>query len=142
MARKNAGPKTDMRVTVIRYHMRHPKLPRTLSFARNRHLRHWTIHRAWQLHQAKLRRARKLELERQFNSMAAACEHLRLMDGNGLTAADRTRLGVTADPGKSEGRLFRTAMQKNKIWDNVPIEYARIQTDTPPKDGWNSVWTR
>jgi len=38
--------------------------------------------------------------------------------------------------------LYRVAMQKTDIWQGVPIEYARIQTESPPRDGWNSAWTR
>ncbi|KAK0262673.1 hypothetical protein LTR91_008070 [Friedmanniomyces endolithicus] len=110
----------------------------------NRSLRHWTIHRAWRLYQTKLRLSRQIELERQYNSMAAACEALRLIDGHGLTAEERSRVG---DPDVSEGdkevgRLYRIAMRKDDIWKGVPIEYARIQTDSPPRDGWNHAWTK
>jgi len=74
--------------------------------------------------------------------MAAACEALRLIDKHGLTAEDRLRLGEPGAEGKEMGRLYRIAMRKDNIWDGVPIEYARIQTDTPPRDGWNHAWTR
>ncbi|KAF2717082.1 hypothetical protein K431DRAFT_349869 [Polychaeton citri CBS 116435] len=150
LARKRQGPKKDPKITQIRYHLQHPLTPRPLRFSRNRALRHWTIHRAWQLYQYNLRRDRELELERQYNSMRYACEQLRLIDNNGLTFEERERLGVSHEEasasggtkGKEEGRLYRIAMQKKGIWEGVPIEYARIQTETPARDGWNSSWTR
>lgn len=80
--------------------------------------------------------------------MAEACEALRLIDSNGLNAQDRERLGVPEPEmlgGKSDkdtGRLYRIAMRKDGIWDGAPIEYAKIQTDTPSKDGWNHGWTK
>lgn len=74
--------------------------------------------------------------------MAAACEALRLIDRHGLTAEDRLQLGEGAGDGKEMGRLYRIAMRKDGVWDNVPIEYARIQTDSPPREGWNHSWTR
>jgi large subunit ribosomal protein L40 len=83
-----------------------------------------------------------LDLERQYNSMANACEALRLIDTHGLTAEERLKLGEGEAEGSQMGKLFRIAMQKKGIWDGVPIEYARIQTETPPKDGWNHAWTR
>jgi large subunit ribosomal protein L40 len=119
-----------------------PTRPLTISPISNRALRHWTIHRAWQLYQAKQREQHQMDLERQYNSMATACEALRLIDNSGLTAAERLKLGEPEAPGQQIGRLYRIAMQKKGIWDGVPIEYARIQTDTPPKDGWNHSWTR
>ncbi|KAK0267387.1 hypothetical protein LTR35_016336 [Friedmanniomyces endolithicus] len=110
----------------------------------NRALRHWTIHRAWRLYQTKLRLSRQIELERQYNSMAAACEALRLVDGHGLTAEERSRVGEpdVSEGDKEVGRLYRIAMRKDDIWKGVPIEYARIQTDTPPRNGWNHAWTK
>ncbi|KAI6797726.1 hypothetical protein KC363_g298 [Hortaea werneckii] len=146
MARKGrGGEKRDMRITLIRYHLQHPLTPRPLRFSRNRSLRHWTIHRAWRLYQARLQSARQLELERQYNSMASACEALRLIDNHGLTTEERGRLGAdgeTTTGAKEMGRLFRIAMRKDDVWDGVPIEYARIQTETPPRDGFNEAWTR
>lgn len=62
--------------------------------------------------------------------MRKACEELRLIGSNGLPG------------GKDEGRLFRTAMMKKGVWQGMPIEYARIQTEWPSKDGWNHAWTR
>lgn len=76
--------------------------------------------------------------------MNAACEALRLIDNHGLTADERSELGVSQKEGESQemGRLYRIAMMKTGIWDEVPIEHARIQTETPPRDGWNHAWTR
>lgn len=74
-----------------------------------------------------------------------ACEALRHIDDRGLTAQDREKLGVPAASGKEQkevGRLFRIAMLKNGVWDGVPIEYARLQTETPGREGWNHAWTR
>ena len=72
--------------------------------------------------------------------MRDACEALRLMDANGMPATDGAA-GVGTQ-GKDVGRLYRIAMQKSNIWQGVPIEYARIQTDGPPRDGWNHEWKR
>ncbi|QDS75776.1 hypothetical protein FKW77_008804 [Venturia effusa] len=130
LQKRKKGEKKDMRITLIRYFLLHPKAPRVLRLSRLRSLRHWTIHRAWQLHKAKLRRQRELDLERQYNEMRRACEELRLIGSNGLPG------------GKDEGKLFRTAMMKRDVWQGVPIEYARIQTEWPSKDGWNHGWTR
>ena len=109
---------------LIRYFLDHPITPRPLRFSRNRYLRHWTIHRAWRLHRASLRKAHELELQRQYQSMQAACEELRTGAGDG-------------------GRLFRRSMDKKGIFSNLlPIEYARLQTEGPPKGGWNYDWKR
>ncbi|MCJ1473783.1 hypothetical protein MMC13_002434 [Lambiella insularis] len=133
-ARSNKNqPKPDRRVTLIRYFLQHPLTPRPLRLSRLRALRHWTIHRAWQLYQAQMRAAENLELERQYFSMRAACEELRLGCGDG-------------------GRLYRQAMVKKGVYGGlkadkgreggVPIEYARAQTDSPPRDGWDHGWKR
>ena len=76
--------------------------------------------------------------------MASACEALRLIDNHGLTAEDRLRLGGdSGQEGRDVGKLYRIAMLKeNGVWDGVPIEYARIQTESPGRDGWNHAWTR
>ncbi|KMU84984.1 hypothetical protein CIHG_02767 [Coccidioides immitis H538.4] len=60
---KKGRAKADKRITLIRYFLYHPLTPRPLRFSRDRYLRHWTIHRAWNLYQAKRRAARDLELE-------------------------------------------------------------------------------
>ncbi|ORY14829.1 hypothetical protein BCR34DRAFT_479060 [Clohesyomyces aquaticus] len=152
---------TDPRITQIRYHLFHPLTPRPLRFSRLRFLRHWTIHRAWLLYLRKTRRAQELELERQYNSMRAACEALRLLDesGNSVSAVEAGgqggETGRLGQRGKEVGRLYRLAMMKrfgNKRggvegqgeggqW-GVPIEYARVQTDFPSREGWNHGWTR
>ncbi|KAJ5095468.1 hypothetical protein NUU61_004824 [Penicillium alfredii] len=114
----------DRRVTLIRYFLHHPITPRPLRFSRNRHLRHWTIHRAWHLLQAKQRRSQELELMRQYQSMQSACEELRTGAGDG-------------------GKLFRVSMNKKGVFtDLFPIEYGRLQTESPSAEGWNHEWTR
>ncbi|SMY20858.1 unnamed protein product [Zymoseptoria tritici ST99CH_1A5] len=142
-ARKKGAPKKDPRITAIRYHLYHPKTPRPLHFSRNRALRHWTIHRAWQRHLDNQRRTRELDLERQYNAMASACEALRLIDDDGLTEQEAEHYGALQQRSEKEvGRLYRQAMMKDNVWDGVPIEYARMQTETPGRDGWNHGWTR
>ncbi|KAI9771645.1 MAG: hypothetical protein M1840_001860 [Geoglossum simile] len=124
MARKPERQKKDMRITLLRYHLTHPLTPRPLRFGRLRALRHWTIHRAYQLYQHKLRAARERELERQYNSMREACEALRLLP-------------------EDQGRLFRIAMGKKGVKARgVPLEYARAPTEWPSKTGWNAGWGR
>lgn len=105
---------------MIRYFLFHPaqNTPRPLKFGTMRMLRHWTIHRAWQLFKAKERREREVELEKQYNSIAEAVEEL----------------------GRTDERLQRIALSK-KDQEAFPIEM-RIPTDTPPIRGWNSKWTR
>ncbi|KAJ5188540.1 Ribosomal protein L28/L40 mitochondrial [Penicillium cf. griseofulvum] len=124
-ARKtNNGPVIDKRITLIRYFLHHPLTPRPLRFSRNRYLRHWTIHRAWQLFQAQQRRKHELEMMRQYQSMQDACEELRTGAGDG-------------------GKLFRVSMNKKGIFtDMFPIEYARMQTESPPSGGWNYDWKK
>lgn len=130
----------------IRYQLYHPLTPRPLRFSRNRSLRHWTIHRAWQLYQQKLRTAQKETLRAQYTSMYNACEALRQIDSRGLNAQDRVKLGeppAEQESAKDVGRLYRIAMQKKGVWDGIPIEYARLQTESPGRDGgWNYAWTR
>lgn len=141
---------TTLALLAVRSHLylwsrSHSGIPLLTRVNSNRALRHWTIHRAFQLYQYNVRRKRELELERQYNAMNAACEALRLIDNHGLTAEERDKLGANAtngDAGKEMGRLYRIAMQKKGIWDGVPIEYARIQTESPPRNGWNHEWTR
>nr|POE78645.1 hypothetical protein CFP56_62896 [Quercus suber] len=136
-------PKRDPKITQIRYFLSHPRTPRPLRFSRQRSLRHWTIHRAFLLHRSKLRKSRELELERQYNAMREACEALRMTDAYGLTTQEREQLDAPMEGGgKDVGRLFRIAMKKDGVWDGVPIEYARLQTETPPREGYNVDWTR
>ncbi|KAI0485003.1 hypothetical protein GGR56DRAFT_616503 [Xylariaceae sp. FL0804] len=104
------------------------KVPAPLRFARNRHLRHWTIHRAWLLFQRKEREREERELERMYRSMHNACEELRHTSGPGL---------------RDEGFLYRVALEKKGVYGHnaVPIEYARLQTETPARVPWNHDWT-
>ncbi|KAF7854214.1 hypothetical protein EAF04_010511 [Stromatinia cepivora] len=127
--KKNPNSKTDPRVTLIRYHLQHPKTPRPLRFSRTRALRHWTIHRAWMILRRKKRNEEEGELYRLHQSMHNAMEDLRLLEGAGQ---------------KEAGRLYRVALEKKGIFgeDGIPIEYARAQTDTPAKEPWNHGWTR
>lgn len=89
--------------------------------------------------------------------MRTACEALRLIGEDGLSvAADApvpravtvskelttTDLRLAAEGQREVGRLYRIAMEKKGIWDGVPIEYARAQTDTPARNGWDHEWTR
>lgn len=135
---KIKGPiKPDRRITLIRYHLRHPKNPRPLRFSRLRHLRHWTIHRAAMLYREQQRRQQQLELERQYNAMRDACEELRVGAGDG-------------------GRLYRQAMIRKGIFGGkpqsaygflggnggIPVEYARFQTEGPSMAVWDEEWTR
>jgi large subunit ribosomal protein L40 len=124
--RKRTG---DPRITLIRYHLQHPATPRPLKFSRMRALRHWTIHRAWQLFRRKKLGAEELELQRMYQSMHETMEVLRTMDAPGT---------------KDAGRLYRVALEKKGIFGKggVPVEYARLQTDTPGKEAWDHSWTR
>lgn len=94
--------------------------------------------------------------------MRDACEALRLIGEDGLAisngsnavpppgARDPAFVSIERTSGKEKstesidvkafaerqkqvGRLFRTSMNKTGLWEGVPIEYARAQTDTPPK---------
>jgi large subunit ribosomal protein L40 len=56
--------------------------------------------------------------------MNAACEELRTGAGDG-------------------GKLFRISMNKRGVYrDMFPIEYGRMQTEGPGKEGWNHEWKR
>lgn len=152
-ARNTKGPKIHPRISpshcspymfatnaflaLIRYHLHHPLTPRPLRFSRTRALRHWTIHRAAQLVLHRDRGLRERELERQYNAMRAAMEELRLGVGDG-------------------GRLYRQAVTRKGIYGGlkmgemggivgnggIPVEYARGQTDGPPRGGFDHEWTR
>ena len=124
-------------IELINYFLHHPRTPRPLRLSRNRTLRHWTIHRAAQLLLHNERAKRELELERQYNAMRAAMEELRLGAGDG-------------------GRLYRQAVSRKGIYGGlkvgqmgglvgnggIPAEYARAQTEGPPRAGWDHGWTR
>lgn len=81
-------------------------------------------------------------------SMRAACEHLRLLDNNGNRVSEEEAGGQGPDAGtlglrgREVGRLYRSSMLKRGVWGSVPIEYARVQTDFPGREGWNHGWTR
>lgn len=56
--------------------------------------------------------------------MHRACEELRTGAGDG-------------------GKLFRKSMNKSGVFvDMFPIEYGRLQTDGPSRDGWNHEWKK
>ncbi|KAI1503812.1 hypothetical protein F5X99DRAFT_90509 [Biscogniauxia marginata] len=125
---KGKGEEPDARIVNLKSSMPR-KVPAPLRFARNRALRHWTIHRAWLLYQRKERTREEHELERMFQSMHNACEELRKTSGPGT---------------RDEGYLYRVAMEKKGLYghNNIPIEYARPQTETPAREPWNHGWTR
>jgi large subunit ribosomal protein L40 len=81
-------------------------------------------------------------------SMRAACEQLRLMDSNGNQVSEAEAGGQGPDAGtlgvkgRDVGRLYRSAMIKRGVWGSIPVEYAKLQTDFPARDGWNHGWTR
>ena len=129
--KKNTNePKTEehIKLAAIKASLFSPPPP-PLRMARSRHLRHWTIHRAWLLHQRKLREDKERELMRMQQGMSDACEELRKTSGPGL---------------RDEGYLYRVAMEKKGVYGprSVPIEYARLQTETPAREAWNHEWTR
>lgn len=133
LARKRkamAEAKLDPKVAGMMHFLYAPTHIRApLRMARNRHVRHWTIHRAWQL----LRNQREKQHERQLmqmhQSMSNACEALRNLEGPGS---------------RPQGWLFRKAMQKVGVWgaEAVPIEYARPMVETPGERPWNHEWKR
>ncbi|KAH0494511.1 hypothetical protein TgHK011_001128 [Trichoderma gracile] len=130
-ARRNrAAPKSENfnRIRTLRRNMFSPAPP-PLRMARQRYLRHWTIHRAWMLFRRKQHEAIDKERSRMHAGMFNACEELRRTVGPGS---------------RGEGYLYRVAMEKKGVYglEGVPIEYARFQTDTPPKEAWNHDWKR
>lgn len=122
------GSEYRHRIAKIRGNL-HGYAPPPLRMARNRWLRHWTIHRAWQLHQRHIRESQERERMRLYQGMHNACEELRTTEGPGLN---------------SEGYLFRVAMEKKGLYSHnaIPIEYARLQTDTPARTAWDHDWKR
>lgn len=117
------------RISTLKQNMFSPAPP-PLRMARQRHLRHWTIHRAWQLFRRQQHEALHKERSRMHAGMWHACEALRAVSGPG--------------PERGEGYLYRVAMEKKGVWngDAIPIEYARLQTETPPVEAWNHNWKR
>lgn len=131
--RKAKGKPTGLtesakKVRTLKQNMFSPA-PAPLRMARQRHLRHWTIHRAWQLFRRQQHEAQHKERSRMQAGMWNACEALRLSEGPGA---------------KGEGYLYRVAMEKKGLWsgDAIPIEYARTQTETPAVEPWNHEWKR
>jgi large subunit ribosomal protein L40 len=128
--KKNQVVRSDAyeRVKILKQNM-FSAAPPPLRMARLRWLRHWTIHRAWQLFRRQQREATLKERYRMHAGMYNACEELR----------------KTVGPGnRSEGYLYRVAMEKKGVWGTnaIPIEYARLQTDFPGKQAWNHDWKR
>lgn len=103
--------------------------PAPLRMGRSRHLRHWVVHRAWQLWQRKREEGRTRELMRMRQGMSNACETLRGLEGPGT---------------RPEGWLYRKAMEKVGVWERkaVPIEYARPLVETPGERPWDHEWKR
>lgn len=128
--RRNAQTKSEnfYRIRILKQNMFSPAPP-PLRMARLRHLRHWTIHRAWQLFRRQQHDAIERERHRMYSGMYNACEELRKTTGPG---------------GRDEGYLYRVAMEKKGVWgiEAVPIEYARFQTEFPAKQAWNHEWKR
>ncbi|KAG9254487.1 uncharacterized protein F5Z01DRAFT_655427 [Emericellopsis atlantica] len=130
--KKKGGPQRSehfIKVRTLRQNM-FPPPPAPLRMARLRHLRHWTIHRAWLLFRRQQREAMEKERARMQAGMYNACEELRTVSGPGED--------------KGVGYLYRVAMEKKGVWgkDAVPIEYARYQTDYPGATPWNHDWKR
>ncbi|KAI9158896.1 RING finger domain-containingprotein [Paramyrothecium foliicola] len=128
--RSRQAPKSENfeRIKILKRNMFSPAPP-PLRMARQRHLRHWTIHRAWQLFRRQQHEAIEKERMRMHSGMYFACEELRQTVG---------------PPGRGEGYLYRVAMEKKGIYGlgDVPIEYARYQTDFPATKAWDHDWKR
>lgn len=129
---KNKQQKIDPRITLVRYHMKHPLMPRPLRLSRDRALRHWTIARAWYIWQKKKRIQADLDLQRKYQSIQLAMEILRNLDDG------------TAGNSKEGSRLYRVALEKKETYSrgSIPIEYARIQVETPGNVPWDHDWKR
>jgi len=131
MKRKKMGNDSwDRRITLIRHHLFHPRVPRVLRLSRHRYMRHWTIATAWKLFNKKKAEQQQLELKRQYQAMEAANEQLRILGDDGV------------EGGENVGRRYRECMNKGGVWDGVPVEYARTLVDWPSRDGWNHEWKR
>jgi len=89
------------------------------------------------LYRRQQKRAEQLELERQYNAMRAACEELRvgMGDGGRLYRQAMVRKGIFGGKPQSEGGFLGGN-------GGVPVEYARAQTEGPPRGGWDEGWTR
>jgi large subunit ribosomal protein L40 len=128
--KSRAAPKSEnfQRIRTLKQNMFSPAPP-PLRMARQRYLRHWTIHRAWQLFRRQQHEAISKERQRMHAGMYNACEELRKTVG---------------PEGRGEGYLYRVAMEKKGVWgtEAIPIEYARFQTDSPANEPWNHDWKR
>lgn len=159
---KNKQQKIDPRITLVRYHMKHPLMPRPLRLSRDRALRHWTIARAWYIWQKKKRIQADLDLQRLFMS------DLHLLKINFALIPSRNRMLAnhnlhrkyqsiqlameilrnlddgTAGNSKEGSRLYRVALEKKETYSrgSIPIEYARIQVETPGNVPWDHDWKR
>ncbi|KAM7203853.1 hypothetical protein V8F20_003859 [Naviculisporaceae sp. PSN 640] len=132
LSKKNKAEEKDPKIIQMMRHFsaHNPRnIPPPLRMARNRYLRHWTIHRGWLMFRRKQREEREKVLMRQYQSISAACEELRLTNGPGT---------------RDTGYLYRVAMEKKGVYGHkgIPIEYARAQTDTPARIAWNHDWKR
>ncbi|KAG6089800.1 hypothetical protein E4U30_003647 [Claviceps sp. LM220 group G6] len=130
-ARKNRiVPKSEnsIRVQTLRKNM-FSRAPPPLRMGRLRYLRHWTIHRAWLLFRRQQREATSKERQRMHAGMHSACEELRKSIG---------------PEGRSEGYLYRVAMEKEGVWGTsaIPIEYVRYQTEYPGAEPWKHNWKK
>ena len=116
------------RIAILKQNLFSPAPP-PLRMARLRHLRHWTIHRAWMLLRRQQKEAIDAERGRMHAGMYNACEELRKTVG---------------PAGRGEGYLYRVAMEKKGVWHmgSVPIEYGRFQTESPAKEAWDHGWKR
>jgi len=130
VSRKKVEAQRDPKMANVSQSLSYARqLPRPLRMARDRHLRHWTIHRAWLLFRRQQRDNRERVLMKQYQSMHNACEELRNSDGPGT---------------RDVGYLYRVAMEKKGVYGQhgFPIEYARPQTETPAREAWNHAWKR
>ncbi|KAI9675815.1 MAG: hypothetical protein M1829_003240 [Trizodia sp. TS-e1964] len=148
LAKADLRKKGDKRLRLLRYHLYHPLNPRPLRLSRLRSLRHWTIHRAYLLHRRNLLNTQERSLEAQYNSIRAACEELRLLGNPSAAGGSKASPGTTVHDANGTvidgARLYRVAMLKKGVFrpGGIPLEYARLQTDGPPRAGWNHEWKR
>ena len=128
-AKKQQGrSEAYVRVKLLKQNLYSPAPP-PLRMGRLRWLRHWTVHRAWQLFRRQQREGLDKERMRMHAGMWNACEELRRTVG---------------PAGRGEGYLYRVAMEKKGVWgtEAVPIEYARFQTESAGVNAWNHEWKR
>lgn len=92
------------------------KLPNTLKLCREDIVRHNTIRHAYSLHLASEQNERRIKLEKQYDSIKAACSKLEELDAD----------------------LFKASLEPTQ---RFPIEL-RVPTDTPPRVVWNTGFTK